>query len=95
MNCLVAAGVEVSVVVSKAAHMVISTETELKLSAQARPYGPELISLTRAEPGQLSVYGKEDWMAPMASGSGAPSAMVVCPCGMGAFPPLPVVPVTT
>lgn len=85
MNCLVAAGVEVSVVVSKAAHMVISTETELKLSAQAARMEAELISLTRAEPGQLSVYGKEDWMAPMASGSGAPSAMVVCPCSMGAL----------
>jgi flavin prenyltransferase len=29
------------------------------------------------------VYGKEDWMAPAASGSGAPSAMVVVPCSTG------------
>jgi 4-hydroxy-3-polyprenylbenzoate decarboxylase len=34
-------------------------------------------------PGQLCVFGREQWMAPVASGSGAPSAMVVCPCSTG------------
>src|SRR5690606_8797278 len=29
------------------------------------------------------VFGKEDWMSPPASGSGAPSSMVVCPCSTG------------
>jgi 4-hydroxy-3-polyprenylbenzoate decarboxylase len=33
--------------------------------------------------GQLCVFGREQWMAPVASGSGAPSAMVVCPCSTG------------
>ena len=28
-------------------------------------------------------YGLVQWMAPVASGSGAPSAMVVCPCSTG------------
>jgi 4-hydroxy-3-polyprenylbenzoate decarboxylase len=26
------------------------------------------------------VYGREEWTAPLASGSAAPDAMVVCPC---------------
>src|SRR5690606_28339248 len=29
------------------------------------------------------VFGKQDWMSPVASGSGAPTAMVVCPCRTG------------
>jgi len=31
----------------------------------------------------LAVYDKEDWMAPVASGSSPVDAMVVCPCSMG------------
>jgi 4-hydroxy-3-polyprenylbenzoate decarboxylase len=33
--------------------------------------------------GQLRVYGREDWYAPVASGSNPADAMVVCPCSMG------------
>ena len=36
-----------------------------------------------ASAGQIRVYDKEDWMAPAASGSGAPTAMVVVPCSTG------------
>ncbi len=34
-------------------------------------------------PGTLDVYGREEWFAPVASGSNPPDAMVVCPCTMG------------
>lgn len=37
----------------------------------------------KAKPGQLRVYGKEDWFSPVASGSAAPKTMVVCPCSTG------------
>ncbi len=83
IECLVKAQVEVSVLVSKAAHIVISTETPHKLPAQAAQMAEALQQLTGAKEGQLRVYGKEDWMAPVASGSGAPAAMVVCPCSTG------------
>ncbi|MFB6261728.1 MAG: UbiX family flavin prenyltransferase, partial [Thiohalorhabdaceae bacterium] len=33
--------------------------------------------------GELRVYGREQWTAPLASGSNAPRAMVVCPCTSG------------
>jgi len=33
--------------------------------------------------GRLRVFGNAQWMAPVASGSNAPRAMVVCPCSMG------------
>jgi 4-hydroxy-3-polyprenylbenzoate decarboxylase len=32
------------------------------------------------EESRLVVYGREEWTAPLASGSAAPDAMVVCPC---------------
>jgi flavin prenyltransferase len=37
----------------------------------------------QAAPGQLHVFGREDWTAPIASGSAVPRAMVVCPCTSG------------
>ncbi|MGB1907921.1 MAG: UbiX family flavin prenyltransferase, partial [Spongiibacter sp.] len=37
----------------------------------------------QCEPEQLQVHGAEDWMAAVASGSGAPTRMVVCPASTG------------
>ena len=39
----------------------------------------------RAKAGQIKVFGAEQWMSPVASGSGAPSKMVVCPCSTGSL----------
>jgi 4-hydroxy-3-polyprenylbenzoate decarboxylase len=36
-----------------------------------------------AQEGQLAVYGRDDWNAPLASGSNPPDAYVICPCTMG------------
>ena len=83
IECLLQANCSIYVMVSKAAHIVIATETEHKLPAQAAQLEAALSELFSAKPGQLKVFGKEDWMAPVASGSGAPSHMVVCPCSTG------------
>lgn len=83
MQCLLGAGVRVYLMVSKAAQIVIATETEIKLPAQAAKMAQYLGDQYQAKEGQLAVFGKEDWMAPVASGSGAPSQMVVCPCSTG------------
>ncbi len=85
IECLVNADVQVFVMISKAAQVVIATETELKLPAQAAAMEQFLTTLYQAKEGQVKIFGKEDWMSPVASGSGAPSSMVVCPCSAGAL----------
>ncbi|MFT5719666.1 MAG: 4-hydroxy-3-polyprenylbenzoate decarboxylase, partial [Oleiphilaceae bacterium] len=82
-QCLINEGLRVYLMVSKAAQIVTATETDLKLPAQAAKMAQYLSEKFNAKPGQLEVFGKEDWMAPVASGSGAPSQMVVCPCSTG------------
>ncbi|MDY7115290.1 flavin prenyltransferase UbiX [Halomonas sp. SSL-5] len=83
IEALVAANHEVWVMISKAAHLVIATETDAGLPARPERLAAELISRSGARPGQIRCFGREEWMSPVASGSGAPSSMVICPCSTG------------
>ena len=80
LECLLKADEQVNLLISSAAHVVISTETEHKFSGRPEEIGAYFSQLYAAKHGQLQVFGKEQWMAPIASGSGASRAMVVCPC---------------
>lgn len=83
LQCLVELDTQVLLMVSKAAQVVIATETDLKLPGAPDAMEAFLSEQFQARSGQIKVYGREQWMAPVASGSGAPSAMVVCPCSTG------------
>ena len=83
IDCLVAANHEVWVMISKAAQMVIATETDERLPAQPARLAEALAARSGAAPGQIRCFGREDWMAPVASGSGAAASMVICPCSTG------------
>ncbi|MFC6671766.1 flavin prenyltransferase UbiX [Marinobacterium aestuariivivens] len=83
LQCLLAADVQVMLMISKAAQVVIATETEVALPGRHEEQEAFLGREYGAGPGQLRVFGREQWMAPVASGSGAPSTMVVCPCSTG------------
>ena len=85
MQCLVAADKQVFVLISRAAQVVIHTETDLKLPGTPAEQELFLTQHFSAEPEQIKVFGREQWMAPVASGSGAPSKMVVCPCSTGSL----------
>ncbi len=85
LDCLVRADVQVSFLVSQAAQLVMATETDVALPAKPQAMESFLTERYQAQAGQIRVYGKQDWMAPVASGSGAPSAMVVCPCSTGSL----------
>lgn len=83
LECLVKAEVEVSFLMSQAAMLVAATETDWQLPPKPQAMETYLTEQFQAQPGQIRVYGKQDWMSPVASGSGAPAAMVVCPCSTG------------
>ena len=85
LQCLVAADKQVFVMISRAAQVVINTETDLKLPGTPTEQEAFLSAEYSAEPEQIKVFGREQWMAPVASGSGAPSKMVVCPCSTGSL----------
>jgi len=83
LECLLAADLEVNLLVSQAAHIVAKQELGVALPARASDLEAQLTDGMNARDGQLRVYGREDWNAPVASGSNAADAMVVCPCSMG------------
>lgn len=85
IECLVRLDVQVLVMISKAAQVVAAAETDLQLPGTPESQEIYLSQIYAAKAGQIRVYGREQWFAPVASGSGAPSSMVVCPCSTGAL----------
>ncbi|KEF31180.1 3-polyprenyl-4-hydroxybenzoate carboxy-lyase UbiX [Marinobacter nitratireducens] len=83
LQCLVAAGCRVHVMFSRAAQVVIATETDLKLPGTPPAMQEMLTEWAGAEPGKILVFGREDWFAPPASGSGEKAPLVICPCSTG------------
>ena len=83
LECLLAAGCRVQLLYSQVAQIVARQEMDLELPSRAGDAQTMLRQRYVALPGELNVYGRDEWFAPVASGSNAPDAMVVCPCTMG------------
>lgn len=80
---LLAAGIRLSLVISRAGLLVLREEQGLDW-----PMGPEeqtrrLRECFRADAQMLTCYGENDFLSPMASGTAAADAMVIVPCSMG------------
>jgi 4-hydroxy-3-polyprenylbenzoate decarboxylase len=73
----------VYLVYSQAAQFVAAQEMGLNLPAKSSEARRLLVERLHCRPQQLLVFAREDWNAPIASGSGVTDAMVVCPCTMG------------
>ncbi len=82
---LIAADQRVWMMLSDAARIVMEMEAGVALSSDLEAAQQQLVERTGAREGQLTLFGAKDWLAPVASGSAAPRAMVVCPCSMGAL----------
>ena len=83
LQCLIAAECRVFVLISDAARVVIGTETDVLLPDDIETAELVLSERCGARAGQLKIFARNDWMAPVASGSAAPTSMVICPCSMG------------
>lgn len=83
LELLLAAGTRVYLMYSQAAQIVAHQEMQLVLPSRAREAEELLGQRFKVEQDQLRVFGREDWLAPVASGSNPADAMVVCPCTMG------------
>ena len=85
LQCLLAADQAVHLMASKPARVVMAMETDLTLPGRASDARRTLLDHFDADDDQLFVYGESEWTAPVASGSGAPRQMVVCPCTMASI----------
>jgi len=85
LQCLVAAKVPIYLMVSKAAQIVLSMETDLSVPAKSSEMEKYFTELYKAEKDQIKVYGQQQWTAPIASGSHRARSMVVCPCTTGSL----------
>ena len=78
-------GHKVYLLVTRAAHVVISMETELAWPASNHELHDQLCKRYGVGENQLNVCGESEWTSPIASGSSSVDAMVVCPCSMGSL----------
>jgi flavin prenyltransferase len=82
IESLLVAGCRVQLVYTQAAQIVARQEMDLALT-QPKETEAALRERFAALPGTLHVYGREEWFAPIASGTNPPDAMAICPCTMG------------
>jgi 4-hydroxy-3-polyprenylbenzoate decarboxylase len=83
LECLLTANQPICLMLSTPARVVVAMETDLKLPSQSAQIQRCLTERYGNHAAQLQVYGKEEWTAPIASGSAPLQAMVVCPCTTG------------
>lgn len=83
LECLLRSDVPVYLMLTKAAQVVLSMETDLSIPARPIDAQKYLVEHFGVKAELLTVYGQEQWTAPIASGSHRAKSMVVCPCTTG------------
>ena len=82
---LLQANIKVYFLCSQPGQIVMASETDLKLGVSPQQMHKQICEYFNCDPKQVTVYGKDQWTAPIASGSSVADAMVVCPCSMGSL----------
>lgn len=83
LQCLLAAGCQVNLMVSRAAAVVINTETELEMPDDESSWGEWFCEQYKVDAERLRFYSREDWFSPVASGSSRCAPLVICPASGG------------
>lgn len=83
LQVLLGSGCQVYLLISKAAEVVIRREAIYDLPEGLAEQQAWFAKTFPSGPGQLRLFDREDWFSPVASGSGAPDAMVICPASGG------------
>ena len=85
LECLLQNQIQVQFISSQPGQIVVGMETELKLTGNPPKMQQQLAAYFDADPSLISVFARDQWTAPPASGSSVADAMVVCPCTMGSL----------
>jgi flavin prenyltransferase len=80
---IVEADLRVYLLVSQAAQVVLRMEADLEVPSRPADAERFFTELVDAAPGQIRVFGRQQWTAPVASGTNPPDAMAICPCTTG------------
>lgn len=84
LEVLISLDINIILLISKAGLMVLAQETDLDMPSQPKKIADFFTQRYQARVGQITSYSREDWMAPIASGSsGLTKTMIVCPCTTG------------
>ena len=82
VESLLHAGRDVHMLITAPGRLVASMEADINLPARPGETRKRLLERFGSAPGTLTVFGENDWRAPMASGSSGLGTMVICPCTM-------------
>jgi 4-hydroxy-3-polyprenylbenzoate decarboxylase len=83
LEMLLKEGKQVYLLYSKVAQIVAQQEMNLALPSSVREAEAFFNRQYHVPDGQLRVFGREEWFAPVASGSNPADSMAICPCTMG------------
>lgn len=83
LECLLAAGHTVYLLISEAARAVAIYEEDLVIPGQTSLMTGFFEQRFQVDTGRLKIFSAHEWTAPIASGSAFVDAMVVCPCSSG------------
>jgi len=82
---LLLADIHIQFICSPPGQIVMAMETDLKLPSSPQQMQRTMQDYFHCDDTRLTVYGKDQWSAPPASGSSVSDAMVICPCTTGSL----------